>query len=141
MRCLALTVAGSALAQDRPGLFDNMFGRNDQQRRAIAARRRTTRELSMRIERMESQMRQLTGTIEQLQYQNQLLQSRCAVAAAAALIAIAAGGRADRGCAGRGRAHRQPPAPPGAARDAFDPNANPNAPGAPRALGSDRAAS
>jgi tol-pal system protein YbgF len=93
-------------------------------------------ELSMRIGRLEQQIRQLTGAIEQLQHRNQLLEGQ--------LQRMQGGGAAP---AARGPAAppqqpqmqpqvQQPPAPPPGRRgDAFDPSQQPNAPGAPRVLG------
>ncbi len=108
-------------------------------------------DLLYRIERLEAQLRQMTGEIEQLQYRNQQLE-----AAINALRSPDAGGRG-----GPPRvATTAPPPPPasgpppmgpptqmgppptpvygnnGRHADAFDPNVNPNAPGVPRTLGS-----
>jgi tol-pal system protein YbgF len=108
-------------------------------------------ELSIRIERLENQLRQLTGIIEQLQHQNQQLQQQL---------------RANQGenppPQQRPLTQQQrpqyvppqqqqqavvPPLPPVQNQqqypqqnpkgrgDAFDPDANPNAPGVPRNLG------
>src|SRR5262249_30355778 len=110
-------------------------------------------DLVIRIERLENQIRQLTGTVEQLQYRNQQLEEQ-----------LRRGQQADvRPAPGPGPAPRPmppvaaaapPPAtavPPPAAMpppvetqpaatgrraDVFDPSQNPNAPGAPRPLGS-----
>ena len=76
---LAIAIAGGALAQDRSGnLFDNLFSRGDPPQPQPGAARPIAQgdnaELSARIERIESALRQLTGTVEQLQHQNQLLQ-------------------------------------------------------------------
>lgn len=91
-------------------------------------------ELLVRIDRLENQVRQLTGDIEQMHYRNQQLE--------AALNELRSGEFGARGGA------RVPAGPPGAAppnqqsmpggrrSDAFDPAASPNAPGAPRMLGS-----
>ncbi len=111
----------------------------------------------VRLEQMESQIRQLTGQIEQLQYQNQQLQQQLkrmhddnefrfqelgAKGAGSAPPARQAapqppgapapqGGRPDLS---DGPSPNRPVAP-GRRGDVFDPNANPNAPGAPRTLG------
>lgn len=100
-------------------------------------------DLSIRVDRLEQQLRQLTGQIEQLQYQNQQLQQMLQ---------------------GNQNPVQQPPRPrsqqpqqpqqqnvappplqqqnvpvgpqgPNRSGDAFDPNADPNAPGRPRNLG------
>src|ERR1700687_4458135 len=49
-----------------------LFGRSDDR----APQGGDTGDLSVRLDRMENQMRQLTGTLEQLQYQNQQLQTQ-----------------------------------------------------------------
>jgi tol-pal system protein YbgF len=91
-------------------------------------------ELMVRIDRLENQIRQLTGQIEQMQYRNQQLE--------AALNELRSGEFGSRG------GSRQPPSPPSAAppnqpsipgsrrSDAFDPAENAAAPGPPRVLGS-----
>src|SRR5690348_2610097 len=86
---IALPIFGSeSWAQDqRSGNFlDNLFGRGDQQgqqqqQRPAAAPQQSGRvaqadpgDLSVRFDRMENALRQLTGTIEQLQYRNQQLE-------------------------------------------------------------------
>jgi tol-pal system protein YbgF len=92
-------------------------------------------DVAYRIERVENQLRQMTGEIEQLQYRNQQLEAEVNEL--------------------RGGSRGSPPPPAGAAApplqgpgapvmyggngrhgDAFDPAANPGAPGAPRTLGS-----
>jgi len=85
-------------------------------------------ELTMRLDRLEAQIRQLTGAIEQLQYRNQQLEAQL---------------RRLQGTEGPARpaVTPSPVAPPAAAPpparrgDVFDPAQNPNAPGAPRVLG------
>jgi tol-pal system protein YbgF len=121
-----------------------LFGRTDDRQQSDAA------ELSVRLDRMENQLRQLTGTIEQLQYQNQQLQQQLS-----ALQQQAGGSGAipprgpQRPLGGpapiapsapmQSPVYRppvdDPPAGGGRRGDAFDPNAQPNAPGAPRQLG------
>src|SRR5258708_18814266 len=49
-----------------------LFGRSDDR----APQGGDAGDLSVRLDRMENQMRQLTGTLEQLQYQNQQLQEQ-----------------------------------------------------------------
>jgi tol-pal system protein YbgF len=93
-------------------------------------------ELSMRIARLEAQIRQLTGAIEQLQHRNQQLEGQ--------LQRMQGGGAAPAARAPAAPPHQpqmqpqvQPPSapPPGRRGDAFDPSQHPNAPGAPRVLG------
>jgi len=108
----------------------------------------------IRLEQIEAQMRELTGQIEQLQYRNQQLEQQ--------LRALQGGGGAPAPQAQAQPMQAQQVAPPmqprgnypvasaapmsndpspirpipgRASGDAFDPNANPNAPGAPRPLG------
>ena len=97
-------------------------------------------ELLIRIERLENQLRQLTGQIEQMQYRNQQLE--------AALKRMqddydyrfqelgTRGGSRPAPARPAVAQPAQPPAPSGRRSDAFDPAENPNAPGAPRVLGS-----
>jgi tol-pal system protein YbgF len=119
----------------------------------------------MRIQQLENQLRQLTGQNEELQYRNRQLEDRLrqlqggAQAAPGGQAIAVQPGVAALPPAQPNPAYRQPaaqpgydtqiaaPAPivqeepgappaPGRRRgDAFDPNQNPNAPGAPRALG------
>ena len=107
-------------------------------------------ELVTRLNRLEGQVRQLTGQVEQLQYRNQQLEQQLARAPSAS----PAPQRAPQPqYAQPPQAYPPPqpqpyppsvtqqepyppPQPAGGRRgDAFDPNQNPSAPGAPRALG------
>jgi len=103
----------------------------------------------LRIERLEAQIRQMTGTIEQLQYRNQQLESQ--LRAMGAAPAGAAPGQPQAAAPPQAPPQVQrapvqaavppPPVPPpvpvpGRRADVFDPAQNPNAPGAPRPLGS-----
>lgn len=101
-----------------------------------------TAELLVRIDRLENQVRQLTGQIEQLQYHNQQIE-----AALRRLqednefrfqeLGSRNGARPATATARPGTVQSVQPAVPGGRRaDAFDPTDNPNAPGAPRVLGS-----
>jgi tol-pal system protein YbgF len=119
----------------------------------------------MRIQQLENQLRQLTGQNEELQYRNRQLEDRLRMLQGGAQVAPGPGGQppvAQPSIAAAppmqpNPAYRQPqpgydqqiaaPAPiaqepagvpqaQGRRRgDAFDPSQNPNAPGAPRALG------
>ena len=141
---------GAALAQDRPGLFGNIFNRGDDQGdQQQAAPQGAGNDSAMRLDRLENSLRQLTGTIEQLQYQNQQLQtqvrelqSRAGIASQAAPGAPAGSLMPQRPGSPMPQAMPQQPAPnagPGKRSDVFDPNAHPNAPGAPRVLGTETA--
>ena len=96
-------------------------------------------ELLLRVDRLENELRQLTGTIEQLQYRNQQLEAEVRRLQDEADSAARSGPRAQRQAA---PAQAAPlittPAPSSGGRrsDAFDPTENPGAPGAPRTLGS-----
>jgi len=84
----------------------------------------------LRIDRLENQIRQLTGAIEQLQFRNQQLEG---------LVRRMQEEGVPRS-AGQSRpqnlpAPSAPAATPGRRGDAFDPTQNPNAPGAPHTLG------
>jgi len=155
----ALVCASSAAhAQDRsPGFLDNLFSRGQQQRQQqpqeqdqdqtpqpaprVAQSGGGGNDDASRIDRIENALRQLTGTIEQLQHDNQMLQMQLkrmqddteyrfqqmgsrggGVPPTAAPAPMAPGGA-------------PPPANSGRRSDVFDPNQRPNAPGAPRALG------
>lgn len=116
----------------------------------------------VRLEQIENQMRMLTGQLEQLQFRNQQLEQQLRrmqednefrfqqlgggaatprVAAPAAPAPAAAGARPQGQAAPPLADPSAGPSPirpvaPGRRGDAFDPSANPNAPGAPRPLGS-----
>lgn len=88
--------------------------------------------LVLRISKLENTLRQMTGQIEQLQFQNRQLQDQLkkvteSGASKPAEVPMAA--------TTTPAAPAAPAAPPLKKSDAFDPNAQPNAPGAPRALG------
>src|SRR5262245_55214339 len=144
----AWAAPGIAWAQEseRPGLFDRIFGGSERfgsgsERGAppVAAPERTGTvppsgtDVIVRVDRLEAQIRQLTGVIEQLQYRNQQLE---------ALVRR----MQDGGLTGAAQPRPlNPPAPAGAAApgrrgDAFDPTQHPNAPGAPHTLGTVAAA-
>jgi len=120
---------------------------------APAGAQMTESELVMRLNRLENQVRQLTGEVEQLQYRNSQLeqQLRGAQPAPASVPQHRAAAPQPQyspppaaypqqsypqQTAPMIEPYSQPPAATGGRRgDAFDPNANPAAPGAPRALG------
>lgn len=94
-------------------------------------------DMVVKLEQLEADMRRLTGAVEELQYRNQQLEQ--------ALRALQGGGATGTaGPAARpgpAATPAAPPAPaPGRRSDVFDPAQNPNAPGAPRVLGSPAAA-
>jgi tol-pal system protein YbgF len=98
----------------------------------------------MRIDRLEAQIRQLTGLVEQLQYRNQQLEGQLRRMQEETEYRFQElRGGAPRGSTPPVRQSNtpapvgQPAAPPapGKRGDAFDPSQDPNAPGAPRPLG------
>jgi tol-pal system protein YbgF len=139
--CVAL---GPARAQDN--LLDRIFGGSERlsgrgdsgSAPPPAAPDRTgtippsAPDLIVRVDRLEAQIRQLTGVIEQLQYRNQQLES---------LLRRMQEDGAPRSAQPRPQALPAPSGPaatttaPPRRGDAFDPAQNPNAPGAPHTLG------
>jgi tol-pal system protein YbgF len=93
-------------------------------------------DMVVRLDQLEADVRRLTGAVEELQYRNQQLEQ--------ALRALQGGG-AQGGVAPRPGPAVAPaapapaPPPPGRRSDVFDPQQSPNAPGAPRQLGSNAA--
>lgn len=135
-----LLAPGLATAQSRDGNFlDNLFNRGEGgQQQAPQGRNAAPEadEYTLRIDRLENALRQLTGTIEQLQYQNQQLQMQLK------RMQDDTDYRFQQLGARGGAAPVAPAAPqaapaqtPGRRSDVFDPNQQPNAPGAPRTLG------
>ena len=132
-----LLLASTALAQEqRSGNFlDNLFNRgggSPQGRSEVQVQRGQVAQadpgdLSVRLDRMENAIRQITGTIEQLQYQNQQLQMQIKRLQDDTEYRFQQSG--PKGGAA------PPQAAPGRRSDVFDPSRQPNAPGAPRALG------
>ncbi|MBX9772817.1 MAG: tol-pal system protein YbgF [Xanthobacteraceae bacterium] len=94
-------------------------------------------EISQRIVRLEAQIRQLTGAIEQLQYRNQQLEAQVQRMQGTGAVPPAARQPAPQVQPQMQQPQVQPPAapPPGRRGEVFDPSQNPNAPGAPRVLG------
>jgi tol-pal system protein YbgF len=162
-----LGTATVTLAQDggSPSLLDRMFGNNNSggpQTTGQDSAQNTPAELVLRIDRLEAQIRGLTGTIEQLQYRNRLLEGQIRamgavpgnVQGAVAGAPTASGQPTQPVLPGmqpaqpmqpgmqpmRPAAQAAPVAPPasvpGRRSDVFDPSQHPNAPGAPHALGS-----
>ncbi len=146
---LLLVLAGTpAAAQNNDNFFGNIFkppGSVQQEQEASRAAQQAS-ENSARMDRIENALRQLTGQVEQLQYRNQQLEAelRRLQGGAPAPAEPYSGGTAAPAVGGVTR----PPVAPAAVSpaagkrsDAFDPNANPAAPGAPQPLGSPASAS
>jgi tol-pal system protein YbgF len=139
-----LLLAGAAAAQEqRPGFLDNLFSRGDQSAQQSQGEPRQTAQndpgdLSVRLDHMENAMRQLTGTLEQLQYQNQQLQmqlKRMQDDTEYRFQALGSRGGPPGATPPRATLPQAPANVPGNRSDVFDPAQNPNSPGAPRALG------
>ena len=136
-----LMLAGTASAQQR-GLLDDFFGGNQAQPPAAARRAPDEADLTVRLERLENHVRQLTGTIEQLQFRNQQLEQqiqRLGGTVPSSPNVAATPPMPPRGAPTAAPLPNPPaviPAEPRRRSDVFDPNENPNAPGAPRPLGS-----
>jgi len=158
----AAILAGSAAAfgqpagDGSPGFFDGLFDRGGDAAPPAARRDRLAQssasELGVRIDRLEAQIRQMTGVIEELQYRNQqlaeqlrrmqgdpgALQSSAQPRPLAPSMVAPSGAPAPRTAPGTVQSPVQGPAPTqpqGRRGDAFDPNQNPTAPGVPRTLG------
>jgi tol-pal system protein YbgF len=146
----ALIFAATASAQERsPGLLDNIFGGNPPAQ-AQPPQQMGPADLVVRLDRLEAQVRQLTGTVEQLQFRNQQLEQMLAGRTAPQPAPPSAPAAAPQAATPPiGSQQFRPPAPgvpgavgappppqPGRRSDVFDPNQNPNAPGAPQTLGS-----
>ena len=152
-----------AQAQDRSGNFlDNLFNRGEQQQQQPQQQVPQERaapgpggqaalgdpsDPGTRFERIENALRQLTGTIEQLQYRNQQLEMQLKRMQDDTEYRLQQLG--SKGAAPAAPARPLPPggqmapatpggavATPGRRSDVFDPSQNPDAPGVPRTLGS-----
>jgi tol-pal system protein YbgF len=140
---IAMSAASSALhparaqESERPfglfGLFNGSERLGGERSSPSAGADRTAQasgpDLVLRLERLESQIRQLTGTIEQLQFRNQQLESQIRRMQEEGVPRSAVQSRPQNPASPSA-------APPGRRGDAFDPLQNPTAPGAPQALGS-----
>jgi tol-pal system protein YbgF len=117
---------------------------------APAGAQMSASDLVVRIDQLENQVRQLTGTIEQLQFRNRQLEEQLRRMQEADVRspggsrpAPPPGGPIAQAPAPVAAEPAMPPQPavpagavPGRRADVFDPSQNPNAPGAPRTLGS-----
>jgi tol-pal system protein YbgF len=141
--------AGSAHAQNS-GFLENLFNRGQPQEQAAppAAQAQGVDPdmggadgggLAARVRRIENALRQLTGTIEELQHQNQVLQMQLKRMQDDTEYRFQQLGSRGGGQLATAAPAMSPPGPAGAApnrrSDVFDPAQHPNAPGAPRALG------
>lgn len=141
---------------DASGLF-GLFGSRDDEQHARGTgggagevyAQAGSGELIVRLERLENQIRQLTGSIEQLQFRNQQLeqQLRRTQEDVDFRFQEATGKAAPARSRPAPPAQAAPPPPavpaapaPGRRSDAFDPSQHPHAPGAPQTLGAVAAA-
>jgi len=134
-----LLLASAAVAQEQRssgGFLDNLFNRGEQQareREPPQVAQVDPGDLTVRLDRIENAMRQLTGTIEQLQYRNQQLEMQLKRMQDDTEYRFQ-----QLGSKGAAAPVNAPPAAgPGRRGDVFDPSQRPNAPGAPRALGNE----
>ncbi|MFT0859128.1 tol-pal system protein YbgF [Ancylobacter sp. G4_0304] len=142
---VALVPATPALAQSNNDFFGNLFKPPGQVRSGTATPVQEDPSdpgsLAGRVDRLENQLRQTTGLIEQLQYRNQQLEAQVKRLQDEIDFRMTGGTGAPPAAPGAGPSAApsgMPPATPGqpARRsDAFDPNAQAAAPGAPRPLG------
>ncbi len=142
-----LLLASAAVAQEQrsPGLLDNLFSRGggapQGQSEVQVTRGQVAQadpgELSVRLDRMENALRQLTGTIEQLQYRNQQLEMQLKRMQDDTEYRLQQLGSKGGAAPGAPTAPLPPAVTPGRRGDVFDPAQHPNAPGAPRALGNE----
>jgi tol-pal system protein YbgF len=146
-----LVLAGPAVAQDRsqPGFLDNLFSRGEPQQprgeSSVEFRRNNDGgqvaqadpgDMSVRLDRIENTLRQLTGTLEQLQFRNQQLEQQVRALQGGGAAAAPQPQYQPQPAARPGVPAAAPPAAtPGRRGDVFDPAQQPNAPGAPRTLG------
>lgn len=143
--------AGAAVAQQSNGNFlGNLFNRGEQGQQGERDQGQTPPRMAQsdpgdvnsRIDRIEAALRQLTGTIEELQHQNQMLQMQLKRMQDDTEYRFQQLGSRGGPPPGGQQRPTPPVAPvnapagaPGQRSDAFNPALNPNAPGAPRELG------
>jgi tol-pal system protein YbgF len=155
-----LWLSGAATAQEQrssSGFLDNLFSRGDAPSPKAQASpppegaqvaQSNGNEIGSRIDRIENALRQLTGTIEDLQHQNQMLQMQLKRMQEDTEYRFqqlgsrggAPGAVPSRAMPPQGPANAPPGPAPGNRSDLFDPSQHPNAPGAPRVLGTEASA-
>jgi tol-pal system protein YbgF len=155
-----LWLSSAATAQEQrssPGFLDNLFSRGDAPSpkdqaspppEGAQVAQSNGNDVGSRIDHIENALRQLTGTIEDLQHQNQMLQmqlKRMQDDTEYRLQQLGSRGGApgavpSRAMPPQGPVNAPPGATPGNRSDLFDPSQHPNAPGAPRVLGNEAVA-
>jgi tol-pal system protein YbgF len=165
---LVLLLASPALAQqERSGNFlDNLFSRGEPPAQSRTAPQPQPQgrvaqsdpgDMTVRLDRLEGALRQLTGTIEQLQYRNQQLElqlkrmqddteyrfqqmgGKSGSVPPPSQGAPRTPGMAPSVAPGAIPSSPPPSTAPGRRSDVFDPGQHPDAPGAPRTLGNQAA--
>ncbi len=147
---LLAAMPGAALAQDRQsGLLDNLFGQRQQAPQPAPQIAQSGgggggSDESSRIDRIENALRQLTGTIEQLQHDNQMLQMQLKrmqddTEYRFQQMGGGRGGGAPMRAPSNAPMPSGPSGPNGQRSDVFNPAQHPDAPGAPRTLGNPQA--
>jgi tol-pal system protein YbgF len=131
-----LSPALPADAQDGgANFFERMFGRPERPMPPETTGQvpQPSADYVLQIERLEAQVRQLTGEVEQLQHRNRQLEAQIRQLEGARSAPQASPAPAR----GSGPLPAPAPGPSSPARkaDVFDPTQNPDAPGAPRPLG------
>ena len=132
-----LAVASAASAQEAGSpfsVFNRIFGNTDRSARDDNTQRlaqASATDLVVRIDRLEAQIRQLTGVIEQLQFRNQQLEAQLK------RMQEATGPQPAPQARTLAPSSPTPVAPTASGRrsDVFDPAQNPTAPGVPQTLG------
>jgi tol-pal system protein YbgF len=120
--------------EDSGGLFGGLFGRGERARQREQASPRQVQspetDLVIRIDRLENQIRQLTGMVEQLEHRNRQLEQQLM------------GAKAPPPAAHRSESAAQPPVRAAGSTaatphhsDVFHPEENPSAPDSPQTLG------
>jgi tol-pal system protein YbgF len=145
---VSLNDASSQESEAPFGLFDRIFSGSERMGGSTAERPVPGRiaqyagpDVAMRLDRLEAQIRQLTGTIEQLQFRNQQLEGQLRRMHEDTEYRFQQlGSKGAPRSAPQSRPHDPPAQSPPLANparrgDAFDPAQHPNAPGAPRTLG------
>jgi tol-pal system protein YbgF len=142
----AAAASGQRAGDGSPGFLDGLFGGGEQGARGAGPNgdrlaQSTASEMSVRIDRLEAQIRQMTGVIEQLQFRNQQLAEQLrhlqedGTQQSSAQPPRPTGAPVVAPAAPPSTIRPSASAPTGRRDDAFDPAQSPNAPGAPRTLG------
>jgi tol-pal system protein YbgF len=138
-----------SLKRDTSNFFGHIFGRDDAapEQAPVVQTQMSASDVVVRLDRLENTIRQLTGTIEQLQYRNQQLEQQLKRMQEDVEYRFQEQGKGGRPPPARTQGAPPPPgqpfqpappppaAPPQRRSEVYDPNQNPTAPGAPQTLG------